>query len=41
MVYDLYAWSRNPSNNFKFQKYVFGATSIVKNTDKEKYEKYV
>ena len=38
IVYDLYAWPRNPTNNFKFYKNcLFGATSIVKNNDKEKY----
>ena len=35
--YDLDAWARNPSNNFKFKNCLFGATSIVKNSDKEKY----
>ena len=37
IVYDLAAWSRNPTNNFKFKNYLFGATNIVKNSDKEKY----
>ena len=36
IVYDLDAWSRNPNNNFKFKNYLFGATSIVKNSDKKK-----
>ena len=35
-VYYLDAWSRNPNNNFKFKNYLFGATSIVKNSDKKK-----
>ena len=36
IVYDLYAWSRNTSNNFKFKNCLFEATSVVKNSDKEK-----
>ena len=28
---------RNPINNFKFKNYLFEATSIVKNSDNEKY----
>ena len=36
-VYDLAALPRNPTNNFKFKNYLFGATNIVKNSDKEKY----
>ena len=36
IAYDLDSWSRNPINNFKFRNCLFGATSIVKNTDKEK-----
>ena len=36
-VYELNAWSRNPTNNFKFKNCLFGATNIVKNSDKEKY----
>ena len=35
-VYDLDAWPRNPSNNFKFKNCLFGATNIAKNSDKEK-----
>ena len=27
----------NPTNNFKFKNCVFGATNIVKKSDKEKY----
>ena len=34
---DLDAWPRNPTNNFKFKNCLFGATSIVKNSDKERY----
>ena len=30
IVYDLDAWSRNPTNNLKFKNCLFGATSIVK-----------
>ena len=37
LVYDLDAWPRNPTNNFKFKNCLFGATNIVKNSDKEKY----
>ena len=37
IVYDLDAWPRNHTNNFKFKNCLFGATSVVKNKDKEKY----
>ena len=37
IVYELNAWSRNPNNNFKFKNCLFGATNILKNSDKEKY----
>ena len=37
IVYILAAWPRNPTNNFKFKNCLFGATNIVKNSDKEKY----
>ena len=37
IIYDLVAWQRNPTNNFKFKNCLFGATNIVKNSDKEKY----
>ena len=37
IVYDLDAWPRNPTNNFKIKNFLFGATNIVKNSDKEKY----
>ena len=36
IAYDLDFWSRNPTNNLKFRNCLFGAISIVKNTDKEK-----
>ena len=36
-VYIVYDWLRNPTNNFKFKNCLFGATNIVKNSDKEKY----
>ena len=36
-VFALDDWPKNPTNNFKFKKCLFGATSIVKNSDKEKY----
>ena len=37
IVYDLEACPRNPNNIFKFKNCLFGATNIVKNSDKEKY----
>ena len=37
IVYDLEAWPRSPTNNFKFNNCLFGATNIVKNCDEEKY----
>ena len=37
IVYELYNWPRNPTNNFNFKKCLFGATSKVKKSDKEKY----
>ena len=36
IAYDLDALPRNPTNNFKFKNCLFGAASIVKNSDKEK-----
>ena len=36
-MYDLDAWAKNPTNNFKFKTCLFRATNIVKNSDKEKY----
>ena len=36
-AYDLAAWPRNPTNNFKFKNCLSGATSIVKNSDKEQH----
>ena len=37
IVYDLDPWPRNPTNYFKFRNCLCGATSIVQNSDKEKY----
>ena len=37
IIYGLDAWPRNPTNNFKLKNWLFGATNIVKNSDKEKY----
>ena len=37
IVYDVDAWPRNPTNNFKFKNCLFGATNIVKNSDQVKY----
>ena len=36
-VYDLAAWPRNPTDNFKFKNCLSGWTNIVKNSDKERY----
>ena len=35
-VYDLDTWPRIPINNLKFKNCLFGATDILKNSDKEK-----
>ena len=37
IVYNLDGWQRRPTNNFKMNNSLFGATNIVKNIDKEKY----
>ena len=37
IVHDLVVWPRNPTNNFKFKNYLYRATNVVKNSDKEKY----
>ena len=37
IVYDLDAWPRNATNNFKLENCLFEATSIIKNSDKENY----
>ena len=37
IIHDLDAWPRNPTNTFKFKKCLFGGTSVVKNSDQEKY----
>ena len=37
IVYDLDDSSRNATNNFKFKNCLFGATNVIKNSDKEKY----
>ena len=37
IVYELYTWQRNLTNNFKFKNCLFGATIKVKNSDQEKY----
>ena len=36
IAYDLAAWPRNPTNNFKFKNCLFVVTNIVKISDKEK-----
>ena len=35
IVYDLDDWPTNPTKNFKFKNYLYGATSIVKSSDKK------
>ena len=37
IVYDLATRPRNPNNNLKLKNCLFGASNIVKNSDKEKY----
>ena len=37
IVYDLNACLVSPTNNFKLKNCLFGATNIVKNSDKEKW----
>ena len=37
ILYELAAWPKNPTNNFKFKNCLFRATTIAKNSDKEKY----
>ena len=37
IAHDLAVRKRNPTNNFKFKNCLFGATNIVKISDKEKY----
>ena len=32
IVYDLDAWTRNPTNNSKFKNCLFGATNIITNS---------
>ena len=34
IVYDLDTWPENPTNNFKFKNCFFGATNILRNSDK-------
>ena len=34
-VYELNDWSRNPTINFKFKTFQFGATNIVKTSDRK------
>ena len=36
IVYDLNAWPKSPTNNLKFKYNLFGAISIIKNSDREK-----
>ena len=35
IFYDLDAWPRNPTNNFKFKNYLIGENNAVKNSDNE------
>ena len=37
IVYDLDAWLQNPANNFKFKNCLFGTTSVVTYSDREKF----
>ena len=37
IIYDLQSWPRNPADNFKFKNCLFGATNVVKNSDKGNY----
>ena len=37
IVYDLDTWPRNLINNIKFKNCLFGTTSVVKLSDKERY----
>ena len=37
IIFELAAWPRSPSNNFKFKNRLFEATNIAKNSDKENY----
>ena len=37
IVYDVDAWPRTRTSNFEFKNCLFGATNIVKNSDKEKH----
>ena len=37
IIYDLDAWPKIPLINFTIKKCLFGATPIVKNSDKEKW----
>ena len=35
IVYNLDTWPINPKNNFESKNYLFGATNIIKNSDKK------
>ena len=37
ICYDLDAWQKNLTNNFKFKNYLFKVIKTVRNSDKEKY----
>ena len=37
IFYELDAWPRTPTKKFIFKSILFGVTSIIKNSDKEKY----
>ena len=37
IIYDLDTWPKNPTNNFKFRNCLYGATSVVRNSNKEKW----
>ena len=37
IVHDLVSWPKIPLKNFTLKNYLFGATNIVKNSDKDKW----
>ena len=37
IIFDLDAWPRNLTYNFKFKNCLFGGTTVIKNSNKETY----
>ena len=37
IVYELYDWAKIPLKNFTLKNCLFGATNIIKNSDKDKW----